>query len=102
MPLSLLRHGRPVLQEDSSPKVLSETLKRIKTGRPSIHHSGVRTLFPSYKDRVTCRVVIRSEYGADMKGGVPKDLEATVVFVTLCCSEIKIFIGPSKQVVERK
>lgn len=79
------------LPEDSSPKVLSETLERIKTGRTLIYHSGVETLFPSCKDRVICRVVIRRrEYGADIKGGFSKDLEAAVMFATLCCSETLI------------
>lgn len=54
-------------QENSSPKVLSETLKRIKTGRTLIYHSGVKTLFPFYKDCVICRVVIRSEYALILK-----------------------------------
>lgn len=61
-------------------------------------HSGVKTLFPSYKARVICRVVIRREYGADIKGGGPLDLGATVIFVTLR-NRFNLFIGPTKQVV---
>lgn len=60
-------------------------------------HSGVKTLFPSYKDRVICHVVIRREYGADIKGGGSLDLGATVIFVTLRNSDLIFSLVPQNR-----
>lgn len=63
------------LQKDRSPKGAIGDFEKKKNGRRTlIYHSGVKT--------VICRVVIWSEYGADIKRGFSKGLEATVIFLT--------------------